>query len=254
MIDIHCHILPGMDDGASVSADSIEMARAAVHQGIRTILATPHHKNGVYENEPAAVREAADQLNKRLIKENIPLTVLPGQEIRIYGDLERDLAERQLLSLNDTKYILIEFPFDQVPRYAERLFYELQLKGYIPVIAHPERNREIRENPSLLYHLVEKGAVSQITSGSLAGTFGKQMKAFSLRLAEANLIHFVASDAHNLKTRDFRCREALDVLEKEFGREFPYMLTENAELLLQNQTIFREPPRPVKRRKLFGLF
>lgn len=122
MIDIHCHILPAMDDGASDSADSIEMARAAVYQGIRTIIATPHHKNGVYENDQAAVREAADQLNKRLIKEDIPLTVLPGQEIRIYGDLERDIAEQQLLTLNDTKYILIEFPFDQVPRYAEQLF------------------------------------------------------------------------------------------------------------------------------------
>ncbi|MEI1423229.1 tyrosine-protein phosphatase [Bacillus cabrialesii] len=254
MIDIHCHILPAMDDGASDSADSIEMARAAVRQGIRTIIATPHHKNGVYENEPGPVREAADQLNKRLIKENIPLTVLPGQEIRIYGDLERDLSEQQLLSLNDTKYILIEFPFDQVPRYAEPLFYDLQLKGYIPVIAHPERNREIRENPSLLYHLVEKGAATQITAGSLAGTFGKQMKAFSLRLAEANLIHFVASDAHNLKTRNFHTQEALSVLEKEFGTDLPYMLTENAELLLQNQTIFRQPPQPLKRRKLFGFF
>ncbi|WP_039075259.1 tyrosine-protein phosphatase [Bacillus sp. MSP13] len=253
MIDIHCHILPAMDDGASASAESIEMARAAVHQGIRTIVATPHHKNGVYENEPAAVKEAVAQLNKRLIKEDIPLTVVPGQEIRIYGDLERDLAERQLLPLNDTKYILIEFPFDQVPRYAERLFYDLQLKGYIPVIAHPERNMEIRENPSLLYHLVEKGAASQITSGSLAGIFGKQLKAFSLRLAEANMIHFVASDAHNLKTRGFRYQAALAVLEKEFGTDLPYMLTENAELLLQNQTIFRQPPQPVKRRKLFGL-
>lgn len=79
----------------------------------------------------------------------------------------------------------------------------MQLKGYIPVIAHPERNREIRENPFLLYHLVEKGAASQITSGSLAGTFGKQLKAFSLRLVEANLIHFVASDAHNVKNEKF---------------------------------------------------
>ncbi len=254
MIDIHCHILPALDDGAGDSADSIEMARAAVRQGIRTIIATPHHNNGVYKNEPAAVRETANQLNKRLIKEDIPLHVLPGQEIRIYGEVEQDLAKRQLLSLNDTKHILIEFPFDHVPRYAEQLFYDLQLKGYIPVIAHPERNREIRENPSLLYHLVEKGAASQITSGSLAGIFGKQLKAFSLRLVEANLIHFVASDAHNVKTRNFHTQEALYVLEKEFGSELPYMLTENAELLLRNQTIFRQPPQPVKRRKLFGLF
>ncbi|MCY9090013.1 tyrosine-protein phosphatase [Bacillus mojavensis] len=254
MIDIHCHILPSMDDGARSLADSIEMARGAVREGIRTIIATPHHKNGSYENEQTAVREAADLLNKRLMKEEIPLTVLPGQEIRIYGDLKRELAEGRLLSLNDTKYILIEFPFDHVPRYAEQLFYDLQLKGYIPVIAHPERNSEIRENPSLLYHLIEKGAASQLTTGSLAGVFGKQMKAFSLRLAEANLIHFLASDAHNLKTRDFRYQEALRVLEKEFGTEYSYMLTENAELLLHNQAIYRQAPQPVKRKKRFGLF
>ncbi|MBJ7894869.1 tyrosine-protein phosphatase [Bacillus atrophaeus] len=254
MVDIHCHILPSMDDGAKQYSESLEMARAASSQGIATIIATPHHKNGKYENDPQAVRQAVGHLNELLIREQVPLNVLPGQEIRLYGELAGDMTAHRLLSLNDTKYILIEFPSEQVPRYAEQLFYDLQVKGYIPVIAHPERNREIHENPSLLHNLVKKGAAAQITAGSLAGAFGKRIKNFSVQLAEAHLVHFIASDAHNLKTRDFRYQDGLDVLRKKLGAEYTYMMTENAELLLQNKTIYKETPVHVKRRHFLGLF
>lgn len=254
MIDIHCHILPSIDDGAAHDAESIKMAREAVRQGIDTIIATPHHIKGRYDTDRNTVREAVRRLNKRLNNEGIALTVLPGQEIRISGEMLRDLKGGALIPLHDTKYVLAEFPADHVPAYAERLFYELQLNGYVPVIAHPERNREIRENPSVLYSLVKKGAAAQVTAGCVAGAFGRKAKSFSLQLIEANLIHFLASDAHNLRTRHFCYQEALGVLEKEAGTELIYMFSENAALLLQNKALYKEPPQPAARRKRWGLF
>ena len=127
----------------------------------------------------------------------------PGQEIRLYGELKRDLERGRLLSLAGTKYLLIELPYHHVPRYAEKLLFDLQLNGYIPIIAHPERNLELMENPDLLYRLVKNGACAQLTCSSLAGRFGRSVKRLARRFLEANLIHFIASDAHNLTTRSF---------------------------------------------------
>src|SRR4051794_23606053 len=123
MIDIHCHILPGIDDGAKSIEDSLMMAREAVTEGIKTIIATPHHKNNQYENEKILILEKVSQLNDQLTQEGIPLTILPGQENRIYGEIIQDyLAGGKILPLAETSYLFIEFPSGHVPRYAERLF------------------------------------------------------------------------------------------------------------------------------------
>jgi protein-tyrosine phosphatase len=254
MIDIHCHILPSLDDGSKDFAESIEMAKEAYSEGITTIIATPHHKNGSYENDAKTVNSAVDQLNKRLEKEKLPVTICQGQEIRIYGELIDDLLDQSILSLNGSKYILVEFPSDHVPRYAEKLLFDIQLKGYIPIIAHPERNREIMTNPHLLLNLVKKGAASQVTAASLAGKFGKKIKKFSLQLVESNLTHFMASDAHNRTNRNFQFENGLDVIKKEFGHDYVYLFSENAELLSEGKTIIRDTPVEVRRRKILGLF
>lgn len=150
--------------------------------------------------------------------------------------------------------MLIEFPFDHVPRYADRLLVDLQLKGLIPVIAHPERNAEIIENPDRLYELVKKGVLTQLTAASVSGHFGKNIKKFSLQLIEANLAHFIASDAHNTTSRPFRLQEAYDVIDHEFGINAVYFFQENAELLLSGQAVYREEPERIKRKKFLGLF
>ncbi|MFS0661264.1 CpsB/CapC family capsule biosynthesis tyrosine phosphatase [Niallia alba] len=254
MIDIHSHILPGIDDGAQTIEDSIEMAKAAVNEGITTIIATPHHKNNQFNNLKSSILIEVNDLNNVLKQENIPLTVLPGQEVRIYGEVLEDYYKEEILTLNHTKYLFIEFPSSSVPRYAERLLYELQTEGIIPIIVHPERNKELQEKPELLYQLVKNGALTQVTASSVAGYFGKNVKKFSEQLIEHNLTHFVASDAHNVHNRGFKMVESLDTIEENFGVDYIYLFKENGELLLEDKNIIKEIPERIQRKKFLGIF
>lgn len=253
MIDIHCHILPGIDDGAKSIEDSIQMAEEAVRQGIRTIIATPHY-NSQYANEKPAIIAATAELNETLSENQIPLTILPGQETRIYGELLEDYDAGKLLSLADTSYFFIELPSGHVPRYTERVLFDVQMNGLVPIIVHPERNQEIMQNPDLLYHFVNNGALTQITAGSLIGQFGKNIKKFTQQLLETNLTHFIASDAHNVTTRPFKMAEAFAFVEKTYGNDMVFYLKENAEMLANGKKIYKEIPNRVQRKKFLGIF
>jgi len=254
MIDIHCHILPGIDDGPKMLEESIEMAKEAVKEGIETIIATPHHKNNQFNNLKSAIIKNVNDLNDVLKQENIPLTILPGQEVRIYGEVLEDFNKKEILTLNHTKFLFIEFPSSSVPRYAERLLYDIQTEGIIPIIVHPERNKEFQEKPDLLYQLVNNGALTQVTASSIAGYFGKNIKKFSEQLIKHNLTHFVASDAHNVHNRSFKVIEALDTIEEIFGLDYVYLFKENAELLLQDKNVMKEMPERIKKKKFLRIF
>lgn len=254
MIDIHCHILPGVDDGPKTLEESLNMARVAVQEGIETIIATPHHKNTQYNNIKSTIISNVNNLNIALKQENIPLKILPGQEVRIYGEVLEDYFKEEILTLNHSKYLFIEFPSSSVPRYAERLLYEIQTEGIIPIIVHPERNKELQEKPELLYQFVKNGALSQVTASSLVGYFGKNVKKFSEQLIEYNLTHFVASDAHNLHNRSFKVTEAMDAIEENFGVDYIYLFKENGKLLLENRNVMKEIPEKIKRKRFLGIF
>jgi protein-tyrosine phosphatase len=254
MIDIHCHILPSIDDGARDINDSILMAREAVKEGIHTIIATPHHMNGKYENQKRSIIEKVKELNRVFKDENIPLTILPGQETRIFGEILEETEFEYILPLNHTQYVFIELPSSHVPRYTEKLLFDIQVKGLIPIIVHPERNQEIMSNPDTLYNLVKKGSLTQVTASSVAGYFGKKIQKFSYQLIEANLTHFIASDAHNVNNRTFKLEEGLDVIESKFGVDMVYFYTENADLLIEGKNIMKEIPEKVKIKKFLGMF
>jgi protein-tyrosine phosphatase len=255
MIDIHCHILPGIDDGPKDLSGSIEMARAAVAEGVTTILATPHF-NSKYINEKELILSKVKELNGVLEEQKIPLTILPGQEPRINGEMLEDYEIGKILTLNDARnYLLVELPSNHVPRYTEKMLYDIQVAGLQPIIVHPERNGELIERPEKLYELVKNGASTQVTASSLVGYFGKNIQKFSQQIIEANMAHFIASDAHNITNRDFKMREAMDFIEKNYGMDQVYYFTENAEILLAGQVIYREIPEPIKKKKKFlGLF
>lgn len=254
MIDLHCHILPEIDDGAASLADSLSMAKLAVEEGITTIIATPHHNNGRYENPKQLILDKVAGLNAALQQEEIALSILPGQEPAITGELMEDYEKKEILTLNQSQYVFIELPASQVPRYTEKMLFDLQLKGLVPVIVHPERNQEIHERPELLYQLVKKGALAQVTAGSVCGKFGKKIKSFSEQLIEANLVHFVASDAHNVTSRAFHLRQAYDVIEGKYGVDMVYLFMDNAELVVDGSNVYKEVPERVKRKKFLGIF
>ncbi len=255
MIDIHSHILPGVDDGAENELASIEMAKAAIEEGITHIVASPHHKNRTYDNYRDEIRSNVAVLNDLFAIEKLDITVLPGQEVRIYGDILLDIEKGDIQTVNDTKYILIEFPSDSVPHYASQLFYDLQMNGLQPVIVHPERNRELMANHKKMYDLVHNGALTQVTAASLVGKFGKQIETFSLELIKANLTHFIASDAHNTTSRRFAMRDAYQYIQDNVNVETAYMFMENSQLLIEDQNVYRQEPQRIRtKKKFFGLF
>lgn len=255
MIDIHCHILPNVDDGANSLTESAAMAEQAYKEGIDTIIATPHHQNGRYNNLKQDIIKKVAELNEHLQKEKIDVTILPGQENRIYGEILEDYHDGEIMTLgSQSSYLFIELPSGHVPRFTKRICYDIQMEGLIPVIVHPERNSELLEQPDTLYELVNNGAATQITAASLTGYFGKKIQKFSFDLIEANLTHFLASDAHNTTTRSFKMDEAFDLVQKKYGSDLEYMFIENAQLIVEGQHIYREVPERIKKKKLFGLF
>ena len=178
---------------------------------------------------------------------------MPGQEVRIYGDIVSDYEAGEIITLGE-KYVLIEFPSNHVPKYATQILFDLQLKGITPIIVHPERNSQIIENPEILYHLVNEGAATQVTAGSVSGQFGKKIQKFSLDLIEANLTHFIASDAHNVSTRSFKMNDAFEQIDKKFGGDLIDLFEQNAQFVLESNDIEREIPQLVKKKKFLGIF
>ena len=196
MIDLHSHILPGVDDGPSTMEGSLELARAAVAAGTRTILATPHvhHDPRV---DPALIAAGVDALRAALAAAEIPLEVLPGGEIAIWRltDLDDDML--RALTLGGGPYLLVESPFSPAVGDFEPMVLDLHARGHRVLLAHPERCPAFQRDPQRLEALVDAGALVQITAGSMAGEFGSTVRRFTTTLLREGLAHVVASDAHD---------------------------------------------------------
>jgi len=220
LIDIHCHILPGIDDGAKTLEDTLAMAEIAAKDGISCIVATPHVIAGLYDNSREDIMSAVDEVNAAFAWKNIPLTLVPGAEYRIEPGLARQMKEGKLLTINDTgRYLLVELPGAFIPDYTAEVLYELQLQGVTPVIAHPEKNAAFAEDPSLLADLAARGICSQVTSGSICGLFGTKIKKAALHLLHRGVVQLVASDAHSTRGRRPEMAAAFELLKKQFGAE-----------------------------------
>jgi protein-tyrosine phosphatase len=200
-VDIHCHMLPGLDDGASSWDEALAMAKMAVADGIATIIATPHQLGNNAKNSGAAIRAAAVEFQRFLQQRQVPLQVLAGADVRIEPDLTRKIRSGEVLSLGDRRrHVLLELPHEvYVP--LDRLLDELASAKMIGVLSHPERNRGLLSQPGVLRHLVDRGCLLQVTAGSLTGTFGSQIQKFACSLVEEGLVHFVATDAHDTENR-----------------------------------------------------
>lgn len=253
MIDIHTHILPGVDDGAKDLATAVAMAREAEAEGIYVIVATPHHRNGVYVNEREDVERAVDALNEALRQEGVNVRVLPGQEVHVYGEVVDDVRAGRLLTIGGGgRYVLLELPHDHVPRFVDQMVYDLAVAGFVPVIPHPERNRQIREEPNHLYQLVKRGALTQLTAASVAGLFGKEVQKLCRQLVEHQLVHLIASDAHGPGKRGVHIAEAYEVLRAWTDDETAESFLQNAAAVVEGRDIYVPEPQKIVKRRLFG--
>jgi len=197
MIDIHCHILPYIDDGADSWKTSLKMCQQASEDGVKTIVATPHTLNGIYENHPQAIEEKVKILNQKLKENNIPLQVLPGSEVRLSADIIEKIKKQEIMTINKTKYLLLEFPADQIPHQVEEILFRIQIMDIIPILSHVERNLEFQRKPDLLSTLIQKGALAQLTAASLCGVFGSKTRKLAQELLANDLIYCIVSDAHS---------------------------------------------------------
>ena len=196
MIDLHTHILPGVDDGAASLDGSLEIARAAVEDGIEVVAATPHVRDD-YPTRVDTMEQRLEEVRNAIDQAGIPLDVRPGAEIAV--DRIRTLSADELRRFGlggNPAYLLIEFPYYGWPlELAERLF-ELREAGVTPVLAHPERNSDVQARPEALRDLVDAGALVQLTAASVDGRFGRRVRETSLRLLGLGLGHLLATDAH----------------------------------------------------------
>ncbi|BAP84815.1 tyrosine protein phosphatase [Paucilactobacillus hokkaidonensis JCM 18461] len=257
MIDLHCHLLPGLDDGSANMDISLRLAQEAVDNGVSFALLTPHHMNGVYTNHRKDVIERTQEFQAALKEHNIGLTVFPGQEVRINGDLLTAIKQHDILFADDdNQYLMLEFPDDDVPAYTNDMIYQIQQQGIIPVIVHPERNTRIMKHPEIILELLKKGCLSQITASSYVGTFGDKVETFSRQLIESGQGYVFSSDAHNLPGRKYEMRQAFDKLKKEFGNELAQRFEDNAKAIINGDAVPANQVRPivVKKKKRFGLF
>lgn len=199
MLDLHSHILPGVDDGPSTMEESLEMARLAYEDGTRTIVATPHNRDVNERSSIFAVRALVDRLKQEIQAQSLPLKVLLGMENHIEMDTPEQVDRGLAIPIEGTHYILIELPFEFYPFYGEEVLFKLQIKGLRPIVVHPERNLAIQNNPQVLANLVQKGALAQITAGSITGALGKESQKASKELLQQNLVHIIASDGHTAR-------------------------------------------------------
>lgn len=255
MVDLHCHLLPGVDDGSKDLATSLRLAEAAVANGITHALLTPHHMNGRYVNHKADVIRMTKDFQRSLEQNQIPLTVFPGQEVRINGNLIKAIQNDDILFADEgNRYLMLEFPDDDVPHYTTQMIFELQQLDITPVIVHPERNTKIMAHPALLYSLLQKGCLSQITASSYVGTFGKKVGDFSRQLIAAGQCYVFASDAHDLPCRKYEMREAFEELKDDFGQQLVARYQKNAKTILNGEPVPMNDIKKLKKKKRFWFF
>lgn len=238
MIDIHSHILPGLDDGAPDLKTALKMAKMAEKDGITGMIATPHSYDGNYNCSREEILEACEQFNQALVKEGATIKVYPGAEIRLTPEL-LDMYERdELLTLGNLgETILLELPERFIPEATARFIKNLCESGLQIILAHPERNTTIQNNKQILDELVYAGATVQITTGSLTGKFGRPTKLFTEKLLQKGEVHHLATDSHNLRGRAPVMTKALKRMEKIVGTEnTAIILDQNKSLIIKHDT------------------
>jgi len=259
MIDLHAHILYGLDDGAKTIEESIEMCRIGYQDGIRTVVATPHILPGIYKNDRSTILSKLHELNAAIKKLGVrssefgaqnpdPITqrhndsidafkIIPSADVHFSSDIFQRYERGEVVTVNDQgRYLMVEFAFQGIPYQAEEVLFQLITKGIIPIISHPERNMEIGQKPKRYYEMIRMGCLGQVTAMSLIGDFGSGIKRIAEKLLSKRLIHIIASDTHSTIRRPPILSTAVKAAEKIVGKEEARkMVTEYPEAIIEGR-------------------
>lgn len=222
MIDLHCHLLPAIDDGPESLAQALELARLAADSGIRRSVVTPHIQPGCWDNDQAGIERVFRAFQAELEREGIPLEVGMAAEVRVCAEIMSLLAQDRIPFLGEyrgKRVMLLEFPHEQIPAGTDALVRWLMKRDILPMIAHPERNKAVLRDFSKIFPYVEMECLFQVTAGSLAGQFGERCEERALQFLEEGWITVLASDAHNVKHRPPNLEEGREAVERVAGPE-----------------------------------
>lgn len=245
MFDLHSHILPGIDDGAKDLGISLEMARMYVDDGVECVACTPHILPGLYHNTGPQIREQVRVLQMRLYDAGIGLRLFPGADNHVIPDFVDRLRRGHLLSLADTRYVLVEPPHHVAPARMEDLFFSLIIAGYVPILTHPERMAWIEAKYENIRGLVNRGVWMQVTAGALTGRFGRAPQYWSERMLAEGLVHILATDAHDPVHRSPDLGYGRDVAERSVGPvEAVHLVATRPAGILNNMDPRELPPPP----------
>lgn len=224
IIDIHSHMLPGVDDGARSLSDTKALLNESYRQGVRAVIFTPHYQAGVYINERGQLRERFDQVKESISSELPDLKLFLGNEIYFSNDVPELLAQGRLCTLADSKYVLVEFATNAAYDFLKNSLYRILLEGYVPILAHAERFQCLYKKVSLIEDIVDMGAYIQVNAGSVTKEAPHKVKGFIKKLIDNDLLHIIGTDTHDLKSRKPNFSECIRFLEKKYNDEYIRML------------------------------
>lgn len=253
MVDLHCHILPDLDDGARTIEEAVQMARLAVQDGICDVVATPHTYRGFFQNEPAGIEQAVQQFQQELDRQQIPLRIHPGCEVHLHPELVEHVKARRISTLgHQGRYLLVELPAYRIPAYTEAALQGLLALGITPIIAHPERHHVLRSEPRRLAGWVEQGVLAQVTAASMIGQMGRQAQRASEWMVKHQLVHVLASDAHRADRRQPLVKAAFEKVTALASTEVVLSMQANARAILQGERCEVMPSMLKERKALFS--
>ena len=245
MIDLHCHVLPGLDDGARLLEETLDMARSAVKNNIDTIVATPHTLNGFFVNNWENVVSLTSTVQKAFDAEDIAITLYPAMEAQVCPELFDALEKGQAATINDNShYMLLEFPPFSMPPGSMEFIFKLKLQGITPVIAHPERNLILQNDLKQLHDLVKMGALCQLTALSVTGYLGPSVQKSSEQMIKTGLAHVIATDAHSDDERISALASAVDMaaeILQDYSRAEKMVTTTPAAIIAGEDVELEEP-------------
>lgn len=254
MIDIHCHIVSGLDDGSKSLEQSIEMAKIASNDGIRKIINTSHYHLDSKFVVGKEIEEKVNNFNNILKEQGIDLEILIGNELYYTNELMNRIDELDFYSLNKSKYILIEFSPSNFPDNIEDIIYEFKIRNYIPILAHVERYEKIVKDPNKIYEYIKAGALIQINSNSITGKSGKEIQNICNILIRNNMVHFVATDAHSSNSRKPVLNNSYKYVEDKLGKQkAKEIFYDNPQKLISDEHILIKEPIRYKQNKFKNL-